>query len=40
MGISRLITSPNWLANVDWAFHIFWLIYFSIVLGIVAYVID
>ena len=25
------------LADIDWLFYIFWLTYFSIVLGIVAY---
>jgi hypothetical protein len=28
---------PSRLANIDWLFYIFWLAYFSIVLGIVAY---
>lgn len=28
---------PSQLANIDWPFYIFWLTYFSIVLGIVAY---
>ena len=28
----------NWLANIDWAFHIFWATYFSTILGVVAYV--
>ena len=27
------------LANIDWLFYIFWLTYFSIILGVVAYVI-
>ena len=28
---------PSHLANIDWAFYIFWVTYFVIILGIAAY---
>ena len=31
------IKLPYRLVNIDWAFHIFWLTYFSIVLGAARY---
>ncbi|HME60020.1 MAG TPA: hypothetical protein VKH62_02100 [Candidatus Binatia bacterium] len=30
---------PSHLANIDWPFYIFWLTYFGIIFGIVAYLI-
>jgi hypothetical protein len=32
------VKAPHRLANIDWVFHIFWATYFSIIVGIVAYV--
>ncbi len=39
LNTSGPLISPYRFANIDWAFHIFWLTYFSTVLGFVAYVI-
>jgi hypothetical protein len=34
---SSPVKLPYRLVNIDWPFHIFWLTYFSTILGVVRY---
>ena len=37
--LSEAVEAPYRLANIDWAFNIFWATYLTIIIGVVAYVI-